>query len=108
MTSKLRASETEDCYGQPAMSDSKALRLIRAAVGRRRGLGFGKLDLDGDRHCAMGAFFSDHPRAVVNTELLDMVAAVNDSVPPDATPKERWQHVYRWLKWKTEALDRSK
>ena len=86
---------------KPAMSNIRALDMIRAAVLRRRTLSHGVLDDTKGGHCAMGWFWHDHPGVCVTTALLDEVAAVNDSVPPDATPRERWQHVSRWLRWKT-------
>jgi hypothetical protein len=36
----------------------------------------------------------------VNGSLVDEVAAVNDSIPPSATPQERWKTVTGWLRWK--------
>lgn len=50
----------------------------------------------------MGAFWDANPGAVVETALTDEIAAINDSIPPTATPKERWQHVMRWLRWKLD------
>jgi hypothetical protein len=85
----------------PAISDNMALRLIRDAVFRRRVLIHGQLDDDKGRHCAMGAFWADHPDVTVNTALVDEVAAVNDAVPPTATLRERWKIVHNWLRLKT-------
>lgn len=48
----------------------------------------------------MGAFWDDNPRLSVNATLIEEVAAVNDSIPPSATPKERWKKVTSWLRWK--------
>lgn len=88
----------------PALSDDTALFLIRDAVAKRRSLGYGKLhDRDG-RACAIGAFWDDNPRTTLHMSLIDEVAAVNDSVPPTATPHERWKKVNSWLRWKINVL----
>jgi len=80
------------------------LFLVRDAVERRRELIYGKLSDDLGGHCAMGAFWEDNPRLVVNGSLVDEVAAVNDSLPRSATPKERWALVRSWLRWKIRSL----
>lgn len=89
---------------KPALSDDTALYLIRDSVAKRRVLIHGRLHDGRGHHCAMGCFWQDNPRAVVNTALLDEVAAVNDSVPPTATPQERWKKVHSWLRWKLRVL----
>lgn len=80
--------------------DAAATWKIYDAVRKRRSLGFGKLDTDDGKHCAMGCFWEDNPRSVVSSKLIDEIAAVNDSVPPTAKPSERRKHVLRWLEWK--------
>lgn len=104
--SKLRSECTSSC--QPAIPDDTALYLIRDSVAKRRGLIHGRLDDDKGRHCAMGAFWADHPMGVVNDTLVDEVAAVNDSLPRSATPKERWKKVHSWLRWKLRVLATAK
>lgn len=98
-----------ECHtsSRAALPDDTVLFLIRNAVDRRRGLAFGKLH-DGKLSCAMGAFWDDNPRSSVSVGLVDEVAAVNDSVPPTATPKERWLTVRRWLRWKLRVLAAAK
>jgi hypothetical protein len=87
-----------------ALPEDTALYLIRDAVNRRRSLAYGRLhDKDG-RSCAMGAFWDDNPKLTVSWKLLDEVAAVNDSLPPTATPKERWKKVQSWLRFKIKSL----
>lgn len=56
----------------------------------------------------MGWFWTDNPKATLSTELVDEVAAVNDSLPPSATPKERWKKVHEWLRWKLRVLANAK
>ena len=98
MSSKLRP---ETCTStSPALPDDTALFLIRDAVARRRELIHGRLHDHLGRHCAIGAFWEDNPKATLHTSLIDEVAAVNDSVPPGAGPKERWKKINEWLRWK--------
>jgi hypothetical protein len=89
---------------KPALSNDTALFLIRDSVAKRRSLIHGQLHDGKGHHCAMGAFWTDNPKAVVHTSLVDEVAAVNDSIPPTATPKERWKKVNSWLRWKLRVL----
>lgn len=89
---------------QPAIPSDTALYLIHDAVNRRRGLIHGRLDDGKGHHCAMGAFWEDNPGLTVYQALINEVAAVNDSVPPSATPKERWKKVASWLRWKIKVL----
>jgi hypothetical protein len=91
----------------PALPDETALFLIRDSVARRRSLIFGRLHDDG-MHCALGAFWADNPWQTLHTALVDEVAAVNDSVPPTATPHERWKKVNSWLRFKIASIARSK
>lgn len=88
----------------PSLPDDTALFLIRDAVARRRTLIHGRLNDGKGHHCAMGSFWADNPRAAVSSRLVDEVAAVNDSVPPTATPQERWKKVQGWLRWKLQVL----
>lgn len=86
-----------------ALPYETALYLIRDSVARRRSLIHGRLHSYG-QHCAIGAFWTDNPRAVLKSELVDEVAAVNDSVGPMATAHERWKKVNSWLRWKIATL----
>jgi hypothetical protein len=89
---------------KPAIPNDTALFLIRDSVAKRRTLIHGKLHDGKGHHCAMGAFWTDNPGATVNSSLLDEVAAVNDSIPPSATPQERWKKVNSWLRFKLKVL----
>lgn len=96
--------ELRDATDETALPDDTALFLIRDSVAARRSLIYGRLhDGKGD-HCAIGCFFSDNPRAVLHSSLIDEVAAVNDSIPPSATPHERWKKVNSWLRFKIASL----
>lgn len=86
-----------------AIPNDTALFLIRDAVARRGSLIHGQL-YAGNKHCALGAFWIDNPNATLNTELVDEVAAVNDSVPL-GTQKARWKKVNEWLRWKVKHIN---
>ncbi len=84
---------------KPAMPDETALFLIWQSVKKRRSLIHGRLHSSG-QHCAIGAFWEDHPGVTLHSSLIDQVAQVNDSIPPTIKPHERWKAVNEWLKWK--------
>ena len=88
---------------RPALPDDTAYFLIHQSVCKRRALIHGALHR-GQYHCAIGAFWADNPKATLHSALIDEVAAVNDSVPPSASPKERWKKVTGWLRWKMKVL----
>jgi hypothetical protein len=90
-----------------ALPYDTALFLIRESVARRKELIYGRLDGTNGEHCAIGAFWADNPNSVLNSFLIDEVAAVNDSVPPTASAKERWKKVNSWLRFKIAALTKS-
>ena len=86
-----------------ALPNDTALFLIRDSVAKRRSLIYGALHR-GRGHCAIGAFWADNPGVTLNSSLIDEVAAVNDSIPPTALPRERWKKVNEWLRWKVKTL----
>lgn len=86
-----------------AVPDDTALFLIRDSVFRRRTLIHGRLNGPEGTHCAIGWFWADNPRLALNSDLIDEVAAVNDSVP-NATPQQRWKKVSEWLRWKIAVM----
>jgi hypothetical protein len=87
-----------------ALSNDTALYLIRQAVAKRRSLIHGRLHDGKGGHCAVGCLWQDNPKIVLRSSLIDEVAAVNDSVPPTATPHQRWKVVNGWLRWKVQVL----
>jgi hypothetical protein len=84
----------------PAIPDDMALFLIRNSVAARRQLIYGRLRDEKGNYCAIGAFWADNPNLILHNALIDEVAAVNDSVPPTASPRERWKKVNAWLRFK--------
>jgi hypothetical protein len=89
---------------KPALPDDTALYLIRDSVAKRRSLIHGRLHDGHGKHCAIGCFWTDNPSAALKSKLIDEVAAVNDSIPPTATPHERWKKVNSWLRFKLKTL----
>lgn len=82
-----------------ALPETAALYRVYYAVKKRRGLIHGKLRGDNSQ-CALGCFWDDNSGAALQTELVEQIATVNDSVPPTVGRRERRQHVLRWLEWK--------
>src|SRR3990167_6960786 len=89
---------------EPAIPDDTALYMIRDSIARRKTLIYGSLHDGRGGHCAIGAFWTDNPRATLHGALVDEVAAVNDSIPASASPQERWKKVNSWLRWKLRVL----
>ena len=104
--SKLRPELVDYKGKKSALPDDTALFLIRDSVERRRALIYGRLDGGVGEHCALGCFWADNPGHILNSSLIDEVATVNDSVPPTATPQERWKKVNEWLRFKIASLAR--
>jgi hypothetical protein len=100
--SKLRPGLPDS--NKPAMPDDTVLFLLRDSLARRKGLIYGKITDSAGEHCAIGAFWADHPGTTLHSSLIDEVAAVNDSVPPSATPRDRWKKVNSWLRFKIASL----
>lgn len=102
--SKLRPECSTCTDGRPALPYDTALFMIRDSVAKRRSLIYGRLNGPNGAHCAIGAFWEDNPRQLLKSSLIDEVAAVNDSLPPSATPHERWEKVNNWLRFKIRSL----
>lgn len=100
--SKLRPESYDS--SAPALPDDTALYMIRDSVAKRRKLIYGKLHDGKGNHCAIGCLWADNPNLTLRTALIDEVAAINDSIPANATPHERWKKVNTWLKWKLKVL----
>lgn len=99
--SKYRPECVNSC--NEAIPYDTALFLIRDSVAKRRSLIHGALHR-GRGYCAIGAFWYDNPGVTLTSSLIDEVAAVNDSVPPSASARDRWKKVNEWLHWKVKTL----
>jgi hypothetical protein len=76
--------------------------MILNAVREQEGLIHGKLYSNGES-CAIGSYFKVNHKTCLPDEIIDEVAAVNDSMP-HATKHERKVRVMRWLRWKLKTL----
>lgn len=99
--STLRPECVTSYYGR-ALSRAAVLGFLLESVSRRRSLAHGALHV-GDKHCAMGCFWADYPNSIVESSVIDEVAAVNDLMPR-STPKNRWKRVMKWLRGEVAAL----
>lgn len=104
--SKLRPETRESIW--EALPYDTALFLIRDSIAKRKELIYGRLRDGHGGHCAIGSFWADNPGITLNSSLVDEVAAVNDSVPATASPRERWKKVNSWLRFKIASLVKSK
>jgi hypothetical protein len=86
----------------PTLRGGTALYSILGAVESQPGLVHGQLHWRG-AHCAIGAFFHVNPHVALPSDLIDEVAAVNDSVP-HLTHAQRRTFVARWLRWRLTGL----
>lgn len=86
----------------PCMSNGTAYLMILSAVQTKQGLIHGTLHKNGES-CAIGSYFDINKGTGLPEELIDEVAAVNDSVP-QMTMRQRKLHVARWLRWKLQQL----
>jgi hypothetical protein len=88
----------------PTLPYDTILFLIRDSVAKRRELIHGCLNDGRGNHCAMGAFWEDNPKISVKSGVVDEVAAINDSLGPNASAKDRWKKVNQWLRFKIASL----
>lgn len=100
--SKNMRPECADGKGSPCPSRETAYYLIRESVAKRRSLAYGKLHQAG-MSCAVGSFFDDHPGYALPMDVINEVAAVNDSYK-ELSPHQRWRKVNSWLRWKIRVL----
>lgn len=87
---------------KPALPRKYAYRLMLESVNRRRSLAYGELH-SGEKYCALGCFWKDHPDFILDNDIVDEIASIND-LAPRATPKSRWNRMKKWLKMKVESL----
>lgn len=100
--SNLRPTLTNAKPGTPCMKNGTAYLMILNAVEQQKGLIHGRLHAQG-AHCAIGSYFEVNGRTSLPDNLIDEVAAVNDSMPT-LPPSERKKRMVQWLKWKLADL----
>jgi hypothetical protein len=100
--SKLRPTLCNADPGTTVMRNGTAYLMIFNAVQSRAGLVHGELQKRGE-FCAIGSYFEINRNTGLPSELIDEVAAVNDSMPTVSRP-ERRRRVLRWLRWKLTAI----
>lgn len=100
--SKLRPTLVSAGNDTPCMRNGTAYLMILNAVEQQRGLIHGKLEAKGE-YCSIGSYFHINDKTSLPDELIDEVAAVNDSMP-QLTPIQRKKRMMQWLKWKLAAL----
>ena len=96
--SKLRPTLTNVAPGTPCMRNGTAYLMILNAVEQERGLIHGQLEAKGN-YCAIGSYFHINDHTCLPADLVDEVAAVNDSMPK-LTSIQRKKRMMQWLKWK--------
>lgn len=97
--SKLRPDISDAAPGTFSPKSGTAYYMIFAAVQQQHGLIHGRLHDANGEHCAIGSYFTVNPKTALARDLIDEVAAVNDSVP-HYSPRARRVYVMRWLRWK--------
>ena len=102
--SQLRPETVAANSNSPCLTGATAYFCVLNAVKSQAwGLIHGRLHNGYGHHCAIGSFFAAEQKTALQEDLIDEVAAVNDSCP-GATPKERRTIVMRWLRWKLKTL----
>jgi hypothetical protein len=96
MNSKLRPETVTAQSGNFCPDGADAYFILLQAVESQPGLIHGKLDGPKGAHCALGSYWDQHPKWAVPSNLVDEVAAINDSVPT-VTPRRRKEIVTQWL-----------
>lgn len=99
--SKLRPNVSANTTNNPVLRGGTAYCAILNAVQEEKdGLIHGKLHANG-MHCAIGSLWERLPKVALPNDLIDEVAAINDSMPK-ATPKQRRLRMMKWLRWKVK------
>lgn len=104
--SELRPTLTAAKPGTPCMRNGTAYLMILNAVEQQKGLVHGMLHTPEGEHCAIGGYFDINKQTCLPSDLIDEVAAVNDSMP-QLTPIQRRKRMMQWLKWKLASLGMS-
>ena len=100
--SELRKELTTNVGKSPCLKSGTAYFMILQAVEAQRGLVHGQLHAHGE-HCAIGSFFEINSKLALPSDLIDEVAAVNDSMP-GVSERTRKLRMLNWLRWKLKSL----
>lgn len=103
MNTPTRPTLRDAAPGTPSMRGGTAYLLIYRAVKDAPGLIHGQLRNNRGEYCAIGNYFQRHAGTALPPDLINEVAAVNDSVP-GATIRQRKLHMQRWLRWRLAEL----
>lgn len=101
--SRLRPETRNADAREPCLYDGAAYFAIYNAVREQDGLIHGRLNNAAGEHCAIGSYFALKKHVCLPQNIIDEVAAVNDSMPQASTIYRKRQ-VVRWLKWKLGTL----
>ena len=85
------------------MRNGTAYLMILNAIEQQRGLIHGRLETPQGEYCSIGSYFHVNKGTCLPNDLIDEVAAVNDSMPK-LTPVQRKKRMVQWLKWKLANL----
>jgi hypothetical protein len=99
MNSKLRPETHVSQSDKYCPYGADAYFILLQAVESQPGLIHGKLDGPKGAHCALGSYWAQHKSWAIRTNLVDEIAAINDSAPT-VSPKRRKEIVTQYLKWK--------
>lgn len=99
----LRPETRTASPNEPCLYDGSAYFAIFNAVREQRGLIHGRLHNASGEHCAIGSYFAIEKHVCLPADLIEEVAAVNDSMP-HATTRQRRLQMLRWLRWKLGML----
>jgi hypothetical protein len=95
----LRPTLIDKSPGSFCPKGAQAYLILLRAAESQPGLLHGKLDGPRGQHCVLGSYFSQHKGWAIPSDMVDEVAAINDSAPT-VTPRRRKEIVVQFLKWK--------
>lgn len=102
MASELRPELRSGDGTETCLKSGSAYFAILNAVETQPGLVHGRLHSHGE-HCAIGSFFDVNTKVTLPWEVINEVAAVNDSMP-SLSKRQRKLRMVRWLRWRLKQL----
>lgn len=97
--SQLRPTLVSQSSDSFCPRNGTAYFMVYNAVRARDGLLHGKLEDHKGHYCAIGSYFEVNKGKGFPSEMVDEIAAVNDSMP-SLTMRARKTRVLKWLRWK--------